>query len=139
MSTPAAAGLGSSLPVVNAALEPASVRNGSPATKQACAAALAFENLLVDQLTQQLASSTDLMGSASSGSGADAGSSSDPASSELASLLPQALSATIMGGGGLGIAATMMSALTPTTGSVGAGGSIGAGGGTTAPTGSAGA
>lgn len=138
MSTNAAAGLSASLPLVNPALEPASVRNGTPATKQAYATALAFENLLVNQLTQQLASSTDLMGSDSSGSGTGGGSGSDPAPSELSSLLPQALSSTIMGGGGLGIAAAMMSQLAPATAKLGAGGSIGTGGGTTAPSGSAG-
>ncbi len=85
------------------AFEPAAVRNGSPAVKQAYAEALSFENVLVGQLCQQLAASAGLGGGAS-GQG-DAGSSAgDPTASAYGSLLPGALSSAIMSGGGLGIA-----------------------------------
>jgi hypothetical protein len=109
------------VPVVNSAFEPASVRNGSAATKQAYATALQFESLLVNQLAQQLSSSAGFMGqdgsSDSSGddSSGDDSSSSDPASSELSALLPQALTSSIMAGGGIGIAAGMMASIAPAT------------------------
>ena len=102
------------VPVVNSAFEPASVRNGSPATKQAYATDLEFESVLVNQLAQQLSSSAGFMGQdGSSDSSSDDSSSSDPASSELSALLPQALTSSIMAGGGLGIAASMVSSIAP--------------------------
>ncbi len=59
-TTPIAAPSG--LPIVNQALEPASVRNGSPAVQKAYASALDFEAMLVQQLSQALTQGTGLGG-----------------------------------------------------------------------------
>jgi Rod binding domain-containing protein len=103
---PAAAGL----PAVNQALEPAWVRKGSAATQKAYTSALAFEQTLVEQLSQSLASTSGLDGESSQGgSGSEeAGSSSGEAgNSQISSMLPQALTASVMNAGGLGLAAQM--------------------------------
>jgi Rod binding domain-containing protein len=110
---------------INPALEPASVRNGPPAAKQAYQVALSFEQLLVSQLTQELAKSVTGSSDASSsdGSSSDASSStasglmgSDPTSSAYASMLPQALTTSIMSAGGLGIAQQVATAIDPALG-----------------------
>jgi Rod binding domain-containing protein len=112
MSTPdsisslAASALGSTpVPVVNQALEPAAVRNGSATVKQAYNEALAFESVLVNQLCQQLVSSSGLGSSSSDGDSGDDSSQSDPSVSDFDSLIPSALSSSIMSSGGLGLAA----------------------------------
>jgi hypothetical protein len=111
----------STVPVVNQALEPASVRDGTPAVKQAYANALSFESVLVNELSEQLvqtagigSGSTSPSSSSSSGVG---GSSGDPTVSDFASMLPGALTSAIMSDGGLGIAAQLLPSL---DGSVGA-------------------
>lgn len=110
-----------SLPPIDPALEPANIRNGDAKAKQAYQVGLAFEQVLVDQLSQQLAATT---GGSSDGSGGSEGSDgsgsssgglmgSDPASSAYAQLLPQALSTSVMSAGGLGVAAQLAGALDP--------------------------
>ncbi len=107
MSIQASAGL----PVVNQALEPAWVRQGSASTQKAYATALGFEEMLVQQLAGSLTATSGLAG----GSGeegetpAEGGGSSpsDAAGGQLASMLPQALSSGVMSSGGLGLAAQM--------------------------------
>jgi hypothetical protein len=114
LGTLTAASLGSSsTPVVNQALEPAAVRDGSPAAKQAYDEALSFESVLVNQLCQQLASSSGLTGGDSSGLDDDSsdGSASDPTVSAFGSLLPGALASAIMSSGGLGLAAQLYPSL----------------------------
>jgi hypothetical protein len=120
VSTPEAIGtlvspaLGSSgaVPVINEALEPASVRDGSPALQQDYDAALSFESVLVNQLAQQLVASSGLSGNSSdNGSdddGDDSSDSSDPAVSDMTSLIPGALTNSIMSDGGLGLAAQLL-------------------------------
>ncbi|MGO9792222.1 MAG: hypothetical protein ACLP8S_22760 [Solirubrobacteraceae bacterium] len=110
---------------------PASVRNGSPAAKQAYAEGLAFEQVLVNELAQQLTatvsgndsdsdsdgSSTDATADGDNDGTSDATTGllgSDPAGSLYASLIPQALSDSIMSSGGLGIASEIAGALDPT-------------------------
>jgi Rod binding domain-containing protein len=98
---------GTGLPVVDQALEPASVRHGSAAVQKAYQTALAFEQVLVEQLSKSL-TATSGMGGEESGSqegqaGSEEGSSS--ANAGLSSMLPQALSASVMHAGGLGLAA----------------------------------
>jgi hypothetical protein len=118
MSTPEALGSlvspmpGATVPVINQATEPASVRNGTPQVKEDYEKALSFESVLVNELTEQLvqtagigSGSTDSSSSSSSGTGA-AG--SDPTVSDFASLLPGALTSAIMNDGGLGLAAQLM-------------------------------
>lgn len=127
-----AAGGSSGLPPISAADLPASVRNGPPAAKQAYTEALEFEQVLVNQLAQQLTatmtqnssdgSSGDSSGGADSGSdsaGAGAGDvssgilGSDPATSLYSSLIPQALTDSIMSSGGLGIASELAQSIDP--------------------------
>ena len=104
--------LSDSVPAVNPALEPADIRKGGPAAQRAYQVGLAFEQMLVDQLSQELTASTG-----GSADGTDATSSglmgSDPASSTYAQMLPQALSSGVMSGGGLGVAAQIAGALDP--------------------------
>lgn len=109
MSIPVTTGAPSpGLPVVNQAFEPEWVRHGSAATQKAYESALSFEATLVEQLSQSLAKTSDLGGEASQESeGGGEGSSSSSDDSQLASMLPQALTASVMSAGGLGLAAQM--------------------------------
>ena len=110
------------LPPIDPTFEPASVRNGSPATQKAYASALDFESMLVQQLSQSLTESSGLGGEGESGSGSESGSESegglggsgsDPVSSQLSSLLPQTLTSSVMSHGGLGMAQQLMSSMAP--------------------------
>jgi Rod binding domain-containing protein len=97
-------------PAVDQALEPAWVRHGSTATQQAYSSALAFEETLVEQLSQSLASTSGLSGESSEGgSSSEAGGSegAGASSSPISSMLPQALAAGVMHAGGLGLAAQL--------------------------------
>jgi len=99
------------LPAVNQALEPEWVRRGSPATQKAYQSALAFERTLVEQLSKSMADTSGLAGESSpeGESGSEAGGSSvgGAGDSRLSSMLPQALTASVMNAGGLGMAAQM--------------------------------
>jgi Rod binding domain-containing protein len=103
------------LPVVNQALEPASVRDGSQSTKKAYDTALAFEQMLVEQLSKSMAATSGLGGESSEEGESGSEESSLPAiggqSTELSSMLPQALTSGVMSAGGLGLAAQMTSQL----------------------------
>jgi len=109
------------IPNLNVATIPANIRNGDSKAKAAYSQGLAFEDMLVNELTQQLAntmdssdstdgSSTDGTSGSSDGS---AGSSMLGGSSAYASMIPQALSSSIMDGGGLGIAESFAQELDP--------------------------
>jgi len=132
MSSPIA--IAGGLPIVNQALEPQWVRDGSPATQKAYASALAFEDELVEQLSQALSATSGLTGEptgeqdSEGGGGSAAGA---PGNSELASLLPQGLTSSVMSAGGLGLAAQMTRELE----GVHAGAHVQAGGGTRAGSG----
>lgn len=104
-----------SLPPVNPALEPASVRQGSAQTKQAYQAGLAFEQMLVDQLSQELTATAGATGDGSDGSSDGSGGlfGTDAATSAYAQMLPQALTSGVMSAGGLGIAAQLAGELSP--------------------------
>lgn len=117
----------SSLPPIDAANEPADIRNGNATAQKAYQEALGFENILVQQLTQELAStvtSSSDDGSSDGGSsdgGSDGSSSggilgSDPSTSEFASMIPTALTQSIMSSGGLGIAQQLAQAIDPSIG-----------------------
>jgi hypothetical protein len=101
------------LPVVNQATEPEWVRKGSAATQKAYQSALSFEETLVEQLSQTLASTSGLNGESEGGSGSEESGSSGAggANSQLSSMLPQALTTSVMDAGGLGLAAQMTSSL----------------------------
>jgi Rod binding domain-containing protein len=96
----------SGLPVVNQALEPAWVRHGSPSTQKAYQSALSFEQTLVEQLSKSLAATSGLGGEESSGEG-ESSEEGGASSGELSSMLPQALSSSVMSAGGLGLAAEL--------------------------------
>jgi Rod binding domain-containing protein len=104
---PSAAGL----PIVNQASEPDWVRRGSTSTKKAYESALAFEEMLVEQLSQSLATTggVDAEASQEGTGGSEEGSTpqSGAGTGELSSLLPQALTGGVMRAGGLGLAAQM--------------------------------
>jgi len=116
----------SSLPITglsaNAlALEPQSVRNGGAAAQNAYQEGLAFENVLVNELAQQLSQTVPGLSGGSSSSdglgGSSSGSSSDPLSGSslgpYSSLLTQALGDGLMSGGGTGVAMQIARALDP--------------------------
>lgn len=89
-----------SLPPIDQALLPTDIRTAAPARKDAYEAGLGFERLLVQQLSQSLTDSArDAMGG----------------DSPYASLLPDALTDGVMGGGGLGLARQMADAIQPAT------------------------
>jgi hypothetical protein len=95
-------------PIVNQALEPEWVRHGSAATQKAYAAALSFEQTLVEQLSKSLSETSGLTGE-SSQEGEPGSGGSDAGASQLSSMLPQSLTASVMDAGGLGMAAQMTS------------------------------
>jgi Rod binding domain-containing protein len=115
------------VPVVDAANEPADIRNGNSAAQKAYQEALGFEDILVQQLTQELASTvtSPAYSSNSSGSSGSSDSSSDssggilgsdPSTSAFASLIPTALTQSIMSSGGLGIAQQLAQSIDPAIG-----------------------
>ena len=115
----------SNLPPINSALEPADIRNGNAQAKQAYQEALGFEDILMQQLTQQLANtvtspggdssdSSDSSGSSDSSSGGMLG--SDPSTNAFASMIPTALTQSIMSGGGVGVAERIAQAIDPAIG-----------------------
>lgn len=138
MSVPLSSGSplpSSGLPTVNQTLEPAWVRKGSAATQKAYETALAFEQMLVEELSQSLTASSGLGGeSGAEGESSEGSSGSGGASGPLSSMLPQALTSGVMSAGGLGLAAQMTRQLAG-TGAQGAGGVAATAGGTSASTG----
>ncbi|HXD67432.1 MAG TPA: hypothetical protein VNV17_22585 [Solirubrobacteraceae bacterium] len=119
------------LPMIDPANEPAAVRNGDQKAKNAYETGMAFENVLVNQLAQQMAatvpgldgssgSDDGLGGSSDDGLG---GTSSDSSGSDASgglgaysSLLPQTLASSIMSGGGTGIAMQIAQSIDPALG-----------------------
>ncbi len=108
------------IPNLNVASIPANIRNGNSQAMQAYSEGLAFEDLLVSEMTQQLAS-TMYGGSASGTGAAGAGSAGGGTAgggllggaSAYASLIPQALTSSIMSAGGLGMAEQFAAQLDP--------------------------
>lgn len=112
------------LSTISQAGVPASVRDGSADAKKAYAEGLAFEQVLVNELAQQLTATASGSGDDSSdGSGDGAGGDSGDASTGLlgsgsgstlySTLVPQALTEGIMSSGGLGVASEIARALDP--------------------------
>ena len=126
---------------LNQASIPANIRNGDSKAMQAYSEGLAFEDVLVNELSQQLANtmyggSGSDSSSSSDGSGGTDGSSDGSSSGGLlsgasayASLIPQTLTSSIMDGGGLGIAEQFAQELDPsllTQGAAGASSNVAA-------------
>jgi hypothetical protein len=114
------------LPLIDPANEPAAIRNGDTKAKNAYETGLAFENVLVNELSQQLAatvpgldgsggSSDGLGGSSDDGLGgtSDDSSGSSGGLGAYSSLLPQTLTSSIMQGGGTGIAMQIAKSIDP--------------------------
>jgi Rod binding domain-containing protein len=111
----------SNLPPIDQALLPASVRSGDQTAQQAYQAGLGFEQMLVQQLAQQMASTATGSNGSDGSEGTDGSTDStsglmgsDPANSMYAQLLPTALSSGIMSAGGMGIAQQLALGLDPT-------------------------
>jgi Rod binding domain-containing protein len=132
---------GGGVPIVDQALEPEWVRHGSAATQKAYTSALAFEQTLVEQLSQSLAASSGMDGEGSSegeGSEEGSGASGQAGDSQLSAMLPQALAGGVMHAGGLGLAAQLTRQLeAQSTGGHTPLGGVSPGGGTVAPAGGA--
>jgi Rod binding domain-containing protein len=118
MSAIGATQLSSALPPINPATEPAAIRNGGPAAKKAYQEALGFEDILVNQLSQELASTVSSPDGSSGDTGGASGGllGSDPSTSAFSSMIPQALTSGIMSGGGLGIALRLAESIDPSIG-----------------------
>ena len=114
------------LPPVSQALQPADIRNGNAQAKQAYQEALGFEDVLMQELTQELASTVSSPSDDSSdGSGGsdDSGDDSsggilgsDASTSGFASMIPTALTQSLMSSGGAGIADQLAKAIDPQIG-----------------------
>jgi hypothetical protein len=115
----------SNVPAIDPAQEPVVVRKGGAAAQKAYQTGLAFENVLVNELAQTMTAtvpgldgtsgSDDGLGGTtdstdSSGSGAAGG------LGAYSSLLPQALTSSIMANGGTGIALQIAKSLDPSLG-----------------------
>jgi Rod binding domain-containing protein len=120
----ASIGTDAGIPSLNVADIPANIRNGNNQAKQAYSEGLAFESVLVNELSQQMANTmyggSGIDGSGSSdGTGSSDGSDSSDSSglmgaaSAYSSMIPQALTSSIMSGGGLGIAEQFAQELDP--------------------------
>lgn len=111
-------GQNAGIPNLNAATVPANVRNGDSGAMKAYSEGLAFESMLVNELSQQM-SKTMFGGSGSSGDAASGGSAGASSSSMLGgasayqSMIPQALTSSIMDDGGLGMAESFAQELDP--------------------------
>ncbi len=106
-----------SMPVVNQAREPTWVRHGSPSTQRAYQEALAFEEVLVEQLTHSVGASA--LGGGEEAEGALGEEGSAAAEPGFGAMAPQALASSIMGDGGLGLAAQLTQGLAGATGAGG--------------------
>jgi hypothetical protein len=102
---------------------PAPTSGAVDSAKQAKQVGLAFEQMLVNQLAQQMAATASAPGDGASadGSPADGSSSastgglmgSDPASSAYAQMIPSVLTSSIMSAGGTGIAQQVAQSIDP--------------------------
>ena len=124
-------GANAGIPNLNVADIPANIRNGDSKAMQAYSEGLAFEEMLVNELSQQLANTMyggSSMGGASSGAAGSDGSSGGGllgGASAYASMIPQTLTSSIMSGGGLGMAERFAQALDPALTSQGSGAAAG--------------
>jgi Rod binding domain-containing protein len=93
------------LPPIDLSAVPAGVRAQGTAAVQKYQAALSFEGVLDQQLTQALASSLqDAADAGSTDDDSDDSSSSDPSMDMTVQMLPQTLAQSLVANGGLGLA-----------------------------------
>lgn len=112
--------LSGALPLVNPADEPEIVRNGNPAAKNAYDTGVAFEDVLVTQLVQQMTATVPGLSDGSGDSSGDSSDSSSDGSSDssgglgaYSSLMPNTLASSIMGSGGTGVAMQIARSIDP--------------------------
>ena len=111
-------GSNAGIPNLNVATVPTNIRTGGSKAMQAYSEGLAFEDMLVNELSQQLSKSMyggtgDGSTTGTSGSTGDSSSSMLGGASAYASMIPQALTSSIMDGGGLGMAESFAEQLDP--------------------------
>ena len=115
-----------SLPLIDPANEPAAIRNGDKKAQDAYKTGLAFENVLVNELAQQMSAtvpgldgSDDGLGGTSDDSsgagegGVTGGVGGSGGMGAYSSLLPETLASSIMQGGGAGIAMQIAKSIDP--------------------------
>jgi hypothetical protein len=112
----------SNVPAIDPAQEPVVVRKGGAAAQKAYQTGLAFENVLVNELAQTMTATVPGL-DGTSGSDDGLGGTTDSSGSGAAgglgaysSLLPQALTSSIMANGGTGIALQIAKSLDPSLG-----------------------
>jgi Rod binding domain-containing protein len=111
------------LPPIDQASEPANVRNGDQAAKNAYQTGLAFEQMLDNELTQTLSSTISGTGSSDDGLGGttdQSDGSSNPEAGAFSSMLPDALTSGLMTGGGTGVAMQIAQSIDPALAGAGA-------------------
>jgi hypothetical protein len=124
MSALSATSLSASLPPIDQATEPASVRNGGQKAQAAYHQGLAFEDVLVNELAQEMTATAGLdgtddgLGGSSNDSGdatglGGSGSGSGSALGAYSSLLPQTLATSVMSAGGTGLALQIAQSIDP--------------------------
>jgi hypothetical protein len=111
------------VPLIDPANEPAAIRNGDKKAQDAYKTGLAFENVLVNELAQQLSATVPGLDGSDDGLGGTSDDSSDAGSTggvggagglgAYSSLLPQTLTTSIMSGGGTGIAMQIAKSIDP--------------------------
>jgi hypothetical protein len=116
----------SSLPPIDPANEPAAIRNGDQKAKGAYQTGMAFENVLVNELAQQLSATVPGLDGSDDGLGGTSDDSSAAGSTggvggggglgAYSSLLPQTLASSVMSGGGTGIAMEIAKSIDPALG-----------------------
>ena len=114
-------GSNAGIPNLNVATVPANIRTGGSKAMQAYSEGLAFEDMLVNELSQQLAKTmyggtgdgSSAGSSSSSTDGSSSGSSMLGGASAYASMIPQALTSSIMDDGGIGMAESFAQELDP--------------------------
>ncbi len=121
--TNASIGADAGYPNLNVAAIPKNIQDGNSQAKQAYAEGLSFESVLVNELSQQMASTMygGQGADGGSGSGSSAGATGDSSSSGMlsgaasaySSLIPQTLTSSIMDSGGLGLAEQFAQELDP--------------------------
>lgn len=109
---------------IDAAQMPADVRKAGPKAEQLYETAVGFEQVLLQQLTQELQATTggaDGSGLDGSGSSDGSGDSSDPSTSLMTQLLPDTLAQGLTGSGGIGIARELYDSMRAQAGIPGSG------------------
>lgn len=99
------------LPAIDSALLPADVRAASPGDRQSYAAALQFEQLLLQRMLTESGAFAGDDDSAPAGGEDEVAATGDATSAHYAQMLPGLLAESVMQGGGLGLARSIYDGL----------------------------